>query len=93
MRLQRLDLPPRGLAGEGAQAVVDRAIGGLAGVLAARANAAAVILRVEYDADVVSAEAIHDALTAGGVSHVAVHERSTTLEPNASADSDRADHE
>ena len=71
MRRQRLDLPLRGLAGEGAQAVVDRAIGTLPGVLSAKAGAATAILRIEYDADAVSPQAIHDALAQAGVSHVA----------------------
>lgn len=88
MRRQRLDLPLRGLAGEGAQAVVDRVIGTLPGVLSARANAAAVILQVEYDADVVSPEAIHDALARGGVSHVA-----TASDSDVSVQPDSAKHE
>jgi copper chaperone CopZ len=88
MRRQRLDLPLRGLAGEGAQAVVDGAIGTIRGVLSAEANAATVVLKVEYDADVVSPEAIHDALARAGVSHVATKSDSEVL-----VQSDTAKHE
>lgn len=88
MRRQRLDFPLRGLAGEGAQAVVDRVIGALSGVLSAKATAASVILQVEYDADVVSPEAIHDALARAGVSHLA-----TASDSDVSAQSDSAKRE
>ena len=69
--MPHLSLPLRGLAGEGAQAVVDRALGGLAGIRHARAEATSQVLDVEYDADRVTPAEIHEALRRAGIVHVA----------------------
>lgn len=69
--MPHLSYPLRGLAGEGAQAVVDRALGGLVGIQAARAEATAQILDVEYDAERITPSEIHEALRQAGIVHVA----------------------
>lgn len=66
-----LVLPLRGLAGPDAQAAVDRALSGVAGVHTARAEVSAFRLHVEYDDARVSPEAIHDALARAGIGHAA----------------------
>ena len=69
--MPHLSLPLRGLAGEGAQAVVDRALDGLAGITHARAAATSQVLDVEYDAERVTPAEIHEALRQAGIVHVA----------------------
>ena len=69
--MAHLTFPLRGLAGEGAQAVVDRALGGLAGIRSARADATSPLLQVEYDAEQIASSEIHDALRRAGIVHVA----------------------
>ena len=70
MHMTNLTLPLRGLAGEGAQAAVDRALRGLAGVRSARAGADQ-LLHIEFDDALVSPVEIHDALARSGIVHVA----------------------
>ena len=65
---RRLTFPLRGF-GPGAQAAVDRALTGLAGVLSARADEAAFQLHIEYDDTRVAREEIHDALARAGIAH------------------------
>lgn len=73
-RMTRFTLPLRGLAGEGAQAVVDRALGALAGVRSAHAGADQ-LLHIEYDAASVTPADIHEALRRAGIVHVTDAER------------------
>lgn len=68
--MTKLTLPLRGLAGEGAQAAVDRALGGLAGVRSARAGGDQ-LLHIAFDDALVSPAEIHDALARAGLVHVA----------------------
>lgn len=68
--MTNLTLPLRGLAGEGAQTIVDRALGGLAGVRSARAGGDQ-LLHIAFDDALVSPAEIHDALARAGLVHVA----------------------
>ena len=69
--MPHLSLPLRGLAGEGAQAVVDRALSGLAGITHASAEATSPVLDIEYDAQRVTPAEIHEALRQANIVHVA----------------------
>lgn len=71
MRSATLTLPLRGMAGPDVQAAVDRALAGVDGVLAARADVASFRLHVEYDDARVAPAAIHDALARAGIGHAA----------------------
>ena len=86
--MTRFMLPLRGLAGEGAQAVVDRALGGLPGVRSAHAGADQ-ILHIEYDAASVTSAEIHEALRRAGIVHVADAVRSARA--SAPAEDTRTD--
>lgn len=66
-----LTLPLRGLSGPDAQATVDRALAGLAGVRTAHADVSTFRLHIEYDDLQVSRETIHAALAAAGIAHAA----------------------
>lgn len=68
--MTNLTFPLRGLASEGAQAIVDRALGALAGVLSARAGSDQ-LLHIEFDDALISQLEIHDALARAGIVHVA----------------------
>ena len=68
--MTRFMLPLRGLAGEDAQAVVDRALGGLPRVRPAHAWADQ-LLHIEYDAASGTPAEIHEALRRAGIVHVA----------------------
>ena len=60
----------RGLAGEGAQAIVDAALTGVTGIVSARARIAHGLLQIEYDESRVSEAEIHDALRQAGIVYV-----------------------
>lgn len=68
--MAHLTFPLRGLAGEGAQPIVDRALGGLAGVRSARAGGDQ-LLHIVFDDALVSPAEIHAALARAGIVHVA----------------------
>lgn len=70
-RYERLTLPLRGLAAEGAQAIVDDALHALPGIRTARADIVMQVLRIEYDVTRISEADVHDALQQAGIVHVA----------------------
>lgn len=75
--MPHITFPLRGLAGEGAQAIVDRALGGLFGVRSARA-AGDQLLHIEFDDALVSPGDIHGALARAGIVHVADTQNQST---------------
>lgn len=69
--LEQIDLPLRGLASEGANEIVGRALRDLPGVATVTVRAAEQIVHVTYDAAAVSAEAIRGRMHAAGLVHPA----------------------
>ena len=68
--LAELTLPLRGLAGEGAQKIVDMALADAPGVLRARASIVDQLLTIVYDPQQTSPAEIHEALGRAGIVHV-----------------------
>lgn len=69
--MRRVTFPLRGLSGDGAQSIVEKALASLPGLLTVRALTSRFQLHVEYDEAVVTEQAIHHALRAAGIVHVA----------------------
>lgn len=63
--------PLRGLAGDGAQRTVEKALASLPGLRAVHASSARFLLQIDFDDAVVTEKAIHDALKSAGIGHAA----------------------
>lgn len=68
--MKRFVLPLRGLASEGAQAIVDDALHGLRSAVTARAMITEQLLYVDYDESQVTRADIHEALRRAHIVHV-----------------------
>ena len=71
MPVQTLRLPLRGLASEGAEDIVAKALAGVPGIASIRASMVNNLLEVDYDDARVSEKVIHDALERAGIAHAA----------------------
>lgn len=71
MAIVTLRLPLRGLASEGAQAIVERALEQVPGIKGVGASMVNNLLEVDYDDMRVSEDKIHDALKRAGIAHSA----------------------
>lgn len=67
--LERLQLPLRGLASEGATEIVGRALRDLPGVATVTVRAVEQVVHVTYDSAVTTAEAIRERMHAAGLVH------------------------
>lgn len=67
--LEQIQLPLRGLASEGADEIVGRALRGLPGVATVTVRAVEQVVRVTYDPVVTSGEAIRERMHTVGLVH------------------------
>lgn len=71
MPILTLRLPLRGLAGEGAQDIVAKALEAVPGIEGVRASIVSNLLEIDYEDARVSGEKIHDAPNCAGIVHAA----------------------
>lgn len=69
MPMRTMRLPLRGLASEGANEIVGRALASLPGIVGIRASMANNLLEVDYDNSSTTEKQIHDALKGAGIVH------------------------
>lgn len=71
MPIEILRLPLRGLASEGADEIVAKALANVPGIAAIRASMLNNLLEVDYDRDRVSEDQIHETLKRSGIAQTA----------------------